>query len=49
MASKFVLKWEGPYVIIEAYDCGYLLIFEPESEDTYLQLILNGWIVLSLK
>lgn len=31
--SKFSPKWEGPYVVREAYDSGYFLISRPDSNE----------------
>lgn len=39
---KFVLKWKGPYIIREAYDSGYYLVCQPNSEG-YLASINSKW------
>lgn len=38
-ASKFAPKFEGPYIIHEAYDIGYFLISQSNSEG-YLSPII---------
>lgn len=43
--SKFTLNWETPYVIWEAYDRGYFLLLEPDSDDL-LASISAKWLKL---
>lgn len=45
LESKFVLKWEETYVILEAFDSGYYLISCPDSENLLAQINAK-WIKL---
>lgn len=44
-ASKFSPKWEGPYVVREAYDSGYFLISRPDLNG-YLAPMNGRWLKL---
>lgn len=46
-ASKFALKWQGPYIILEAYDSGYYFISPPNLK-YYLTPINEKWLKLYL-
>lgn len=44
--SNFSSKWEGPYVVKEAYNSGYILTSETDSEEL---IPLLDQVVLSSK
>ena len=39
-SSKFASKWEGPYIIREAHNCGYYYL--TKEDETVLTELING-------